>query len=312
MLLRCPRCRREGTLDGVLRCEACGHRTPVADGVVDALYDPPEAVVREAAGLARFAELMRADGWDRDRILNLPDEPSPYWHGQRAAFAELLGSRRFRPGDRLLDVGANSCWASAAFAREGLAVTALDIARHELQGLDTGRWWMERDGTHFERVLGVMFDLPFASGSFDHVFCCEVLHHNSPSTLARTLREIHRVLRPGGQLSVIRETLRAPLNLQLRPGAEVAEFEGNEHAYLAATYLGAARLAGFAVAVQDPADHWVLSGRPFPPGPHSPQARVKLAALAFVRRRARLRRAYRAYLHHVAGSVPLSFVASKR
>ena len=311
-MLRCPRCRREGTLDADLRCAACGHRMPVEDGVVDALYDPPATVVREAAGLARFADLMRADGWDRERILNLPDEPSPYWHGQRAAFAALLASGRFRPGDRLLDVGANSCWASAAFAREGLEVTALDIARHELQGLDTGRWWMERDGTSFERVLGVMFDLPFATASFDHVFCCEVLHHNSPTTLPRTLREIHRVLRPGGRLSVIRETLRAPLNPQLRPGAEVAAFEGNEHAYLASTYLGAARLAGFAVEVADPADHWVLSGKPFPDGPHSPQGKVKLAALEVVRRRPRLRRAYRAHLHHVAGSVPLSFVATKR
>ncbi len=114
---------------------------------------------------------------------------------------------------------------------------ALDIASYEMQGLRTANWWMERDGTHFERVLGPMFDLPLASGTLDHVFCCEVLHHNTLRTLVRTFREAHRVLKPSGVLSVIRETLRAPMDPQLRPGHEVAKFEGNEHAFLASTYL---------------------------------------------------------------------------
>ncbi len=325
--LRCPRCRSDGGLGldaveaddrevrtGTLACGACGWSGAVEGGVADLLHDPPAHVIREAAGLARFAGVMRADGWDRERVLRLPDEPgSPYWHGQRVAFEALLRTVDFRPGQRLLDVGANTCWASAAFARRGLDVVALDIARHELQGLDTAQWWMDRDGTHFERVLGVMFDLPLASGSLDHVFCCEVLHHNSLRTLVRTLREAHRVLRPGGTLSVVRETLRAPLDPQLRPGHEVAEFEGHEHAFLAATYLTAARAAGFEVRVQDPAGHWVLSGAPFTiDASTTPQGALKLAALHAVRRTPPLRRALRGWLHHVSGGVPLTFVARKR
>ena len=35
---------------------------------------PPGHVAREAAGLGRFAEHMRADGWDRDTIRRLPDD----------------------------------------------------------------------------------------------------------------------------------------------------------------------------------------------------------------------------------------------
>ena len=323
--LRCPRCRRERTLvldvrertptevrTGNVECRACGRRGAVEGGVVDLLEDPPDFVVREAAGLARFADVMRADGWDRERILALPNDPSPYWYGQRVTFEALNRRVDYRPGQRLLDVGSNTCWAAAAFARQGLDVVALDIARHELQGLDTARWWMERDGTYFERVLGVMFDMPFTSGSLDHVFCCEVLHHNTLRNLARTFREAFRVLRPGGTLTVARETLRTPLSPQWRPGHEVAEFEGNEHAFLASTYLVAARAAGFAVRIEDPAGHWALGGAPFTLDESTPlPASLKLAALNAVRRTPALRRAHRAWVYGVTGESPLSFVCRK-
>ena len=297
--------------EGTLTCEQCGHQDPIVDGIADLLHDPPPAVVREAAGLGRFAEVMRRDGWDRQRILRLPDEPSPYWDGQRMAFAALERAIDFSPGERLLDVGSNTCWASAAFARRGLDVVALDIAVHEMQGLRTADWWMERDGTHFERVLGTMFDLPLASETLDHVFCCEVLHHNSLRNLVRTFREAYRVLKPSGVLSVIRETLRAPMSPQVRPGHEVAEFEGNEHAFLASTYLAAARAAGFSVQVLDPEGHWVLSNAPLSRAGKRRRARLKLTVLDAIRRRPLSRRAYRGYLHHIDGSVPLSFIARK-
>jgi ubiquinone/menaquinone biosynthesis C-methylase UbiE len=324
--LRCPRCAAESTYEppapadpgagevreGTLRCAACGATVPIRDGVVRALPDPPGYVRREADGLTRFADLMERDGWTRERVLRLPDEPSPYWHGQRASFEDLLARGGFAPGERLLDVGANTCWASAAFARLGLDVVALDITSQLRQGLRTADWWMERDGTHFERVEGSMARMPLASGAFDHVFCCEVLHHNHLPQLFATLREAFRVLRPGGTLWVIREGLRAPGTPMLRPGAHVAEFEGNEHAYLAATYLLAARRAGFRVRVEDPVDHWVLSGRPFPADPdRSAAAKAKLALLGALRRRPRGRRAYRAWLHHVVGDVPFHFTAVK-
>lgn len=55
--------------------------------------------------------------------------------------------------------------AAATFARHGLDVTALDISTHVMQGLCTADWQMEDKGVYFERVLAMMFDLPFADGS---------------------------------------------------------------------------------------------------------------------------------------------------
>ena len=261
-ILRCPGCHADGTLgltatrcdrrevrEGALTCAQCGRRFAVEQGIADLLLDAPEFVRRERAGLDRFADLMRADGWDRERILALPDVDLPYWHGQRAAIDALCERVRFTPGERLLDVGSNTCWASNSFAARGLAVVALDIASTELQGLRTADYFLERGEVFFERLLSVMFDPALAAESMDYVFCCEVLHHNDPDHLRRSFCELYRVLRPGGYLFLVNEPLRFPLKLKRDHGREVAQFEGNEHVYFLHQYYLAARRAGFRVAI---------------------------------------------------------------
>ena len=171
---------------------------------MDLLYEPSEVILREAAGLERFAEVMRRDGWDGERIRELPDVELPYWIGQANSMRRLLATTTFQAGQRLLDVGSNTCWASNIFAARGLDVIALDITATELQGLRTAEHFIGGEA-YFERVLGSMLELPLASGSLDWVFCCEVLHHNDRRGMDRALGEIYRVLRPGGVLLVLNE-----------------------------------------------------------------------------------------------------------
>ena len=264
-LLRCPSCHRDGTLtlsvqradevevrEGTLRCTACGTAFPITDGIVDLLHDPPEFVRREAAGLERFAEVMRAGGWDRSQILALPHADDGYWVAQAQAMDSLLQAVELRPGARIVDIGANVGWATNIFARRGLHAIAVDIAMAELQGLRTAQYYLD-EGVYFERVRTMMFDLALASESVDYVFCCQVLHHNDGAHLRRTLGEIYRVLRPGGKLLVINDQLKFPLNLKRgHDSTEVAEFEGNEHVHFFHQYYLAARRAGFRVWVRRP------------------------------------------------------------
>lgn len=301
-LLRCPRCRAEHSLtitarasdereirEGELRCGACDGEFEVADGIINLLHDPPEFVEREAAGLERFADRMRAEGWDRERILALPDEDQHYWRAQRRAMERVLGQAAFEPGQRLVDVGSNTCWATNIFAREGLEVIALDIATAEMQGLRTADYFLETGEVYFERLLSVMYDPALASDSMDYAFCCEVLHHNDRANLRRTLRELYRVLRPGGKLFIVNEPMRFPLRPKLRHAEEVAEFEGNEHVHFFHRYYRAVRAAGFEVA------------RPWPRAGPGPGRAVR-----------EIRRATRwVWPHVLAGDRPLALDCTK-
>jgi len=94
-------------------------------------------------------------------------------------------------GRSLLDVGCGSCRNYQERLRErGAVYTGLDLS--EAAREDAGK----RGFRVLPQDLGKPFDLP--EGSFDVVSCVEVLEH-LPDPLF-CLRQIHRVLRPGGVL----------------------------------------------------------------------------------------------------------------
>jgi SAM-dependent methyltransferase/uncharacterized protein YbaR (Trm112 family) len=324
-VLRCPRCKADQSFDlsvrsetedevreGELTCRACGERRAIERGIVDLMPAAPDFVLREQAGLDRFADVMRADGWDRERVLKLPEEHSGYWYAQGTLMNQVLETVDLKPGDRILDVGSNTCWASAKFADRGLRPIALDINANEMQGLATADWWYEDKGLYMERVLGAMFDLPLASDSLEWVWCCEVLHHNHRANLWATMREIYRVLKPGGALIVANETLRNLREPKLDPGKAVAEYEGHEHAYMRCSYVKAARDAGFAVDVRGPWYHTIFNSQPIGLSARMTGLQGFQAAAAHaVRRSEKARRAYLAWKSYVAGGTALHMLATK-
>lgn len=260
-ILACPGCGTAGLFDlaidqrderevraGTLTCRGCGRDFHIEDGIVDVMTDPPEHVRREAAGLDRFAEAMRNDGWDRDRILALPDVDHGYWWNQKQAFARIVDAMG-APGGRLLDVGSNTCWASSAFADRGFDVVALDISMADLQGLRSADHFLQSGHAHFERLLSTMGAPALADESFDYVFCSQVLHHSSPDELGNVLAQMFRIIRPGGSLLVANEPLRFLFRRKRDHGEEVADFEGNENVYHLHEYVLAARRAGFSVEI---------------------------------------------------------------
>lgn len=291
--------------EGALTCSDCEHVMTIDGGIVDGLVDPPEYVLAEAKGLGRFAEFMASEGWDRERVMRLPDEPDGYWFHQGIMMKQTLETVPFEPGQTILDVGSNTCWAAATFAGHGLEPTALDITTTLMQGLSTADWQFEDKGVFFERVLGTMFDMPFQDASFDYVWCSEVLHHNHRSALARTYEEIYRVLVPGGQLIVANEPLRGLTNPKINPGHEVAEFEGHEHAYMRHTYTHLARGAGFDVDVRGPWYHALFNE--FPIRVRSPRAAIVAAS----RRSQRMRQALLGVRAYVMGGTSLHMVCTK-
>ncbi len=104
-----------------------------------------------------------------------------------------------RPDDRVLDFAAGTGWATEFLLRLGVRPVCADLSvemmRRVRQRLDCDSRLVFRREAGFVVTRGQM--LPFGDDSFDGVLCMNALHH-LPSYLA-ALREIHRVLKPGGR-----------------------------------------------------------------------------------------------------------------
>jgi SAM-dependent methyltransferase len=107
-------------------------------------------------------------------------------------FALVLQTLRPTPDDRILDLGAGSCWASDWLERLNLHVFSLDLS---LDMLRTGQQRLRR-GRGAPLTAGDIEHLPFASGSFTKAICLNAFHHlpDRPAALA----EIRRVLTTDG------------------------------------------------------------------------------------------------------------------
>ncbi len=324
--LRCPACRRDSTLEltcdeadehevreGLLRCRACASEFAVQRGVAELLHEPPAHIAAEAAGLERFAAQMRAEGWNREMVRRLPDVEHGYWYVQARSMHQLLTTIPFQPGESILDVGSNTCWAANHFAEHGLNAIALDIATAELQGLYTAEYFIDDGHVFFERILGSMDAIPLASSSLDYVYCCEVLHHNDAASLRRTFAEVFRVLRPGGRLLMVNETLKTLRDPNGVHVEAVAQFEGYEHAHWALRYRWEATRAGFFTDVTEP-HYRPFFGDPTPSlmGEQSPLIGPLVHGLArALHANSLVRRAYLSWLNQVRGTVSMNMIATK-
>jgi len=133
----------------------------------------------------------------------------------------LMEFEKFRDA-RLLEIGCGMGTDLLQFARGGAHCVGIDLTprsielsqhRFKLYGADGA--FMISDGEH----------LPFRDHSFDVVYSNGVLHH-TPDT-AGAVREVHRVLRPGGVAKVMlyhRNSLNYWLEIVLRRGVLGAEF----------------------------------------------------------------------------------------
>ena len=204
-LVRCPDCHGKlETEDAGLKCAGCSRRFPRAG--TDFLVLKPRDAFDETT---KFLEdSFHADG--RDETVSPPLLSAGVRNSMLQQFLEM------RAGDIVLDLGCGS-------GRFG--VWSLQSDAHVI-GIDTGTYFAAEARTAVDLVAGELRRLPFADGSFTKAYTIDVLEHLSQEGLMTTLREVARVLAPGGSLFVYthvrqRSTLAPALNLVARTASAI-------------------------------------------------------------------------------------------
>ena len=157
-----------------------------------------------------------------------------------AEFAEIVAILGGVRGREILDLGSGTGIAASAFAGAGARrVVAVEPDPSD----EIGRGAMARAGLACEIVDAQGERLPFPDGSFDIVYCRQVLHH--AADLDRLVAEVARVLRPGGTFLATREhVVRSPAELEtFLAGHPEHVLAGGEHAFGLDEYVRAIHAA---------------------------------------------------------------------
>lgn len=177
----------------------------------------------------------------RDWLLPFYDPVQRLLGGHKVRRA-LLDAADLRPGMRVLDVGCGtgSLVVELKRSRPEVEVTGLDP---DPLALARARRKLERAGLEARLDEGFADELPYPDASFDRVFSSFMFHHLARDVKEGMLREVRRVLEPGGALHL------ADFGGEAHEHGLLARFI-HSHDDLADNFAGAiprlARAAGFA------------------------------------------------------------------
>ena len=140
-------------------------------------------------------------GMGHDWLLSLYD-PFQKLLGVASYHRLLVDQADVRPGQRVLEIGCGTGNLAILTKRlhPGAEVVGFDP---DPKALARARRKAERAALPMQLDRGFAQELPYADASFDRVFSAFMFHHLGPDEKEDTLREVRRVLKPGGSLHLL-------------------------------------------------------------------------------------------------------------
>ncbi len=195
----------------------------------------------------------------------MPDEDAAlgeeeYVHGYTPEHRAFLSSRTatreagfflpfLKPGLRLLDCGCGMGALTTSLAEWLSPGEVVGFDREQSQVAAARAWAAEKGVTNVRFELGNVYEIGYPDASFDAVFAYTVLEHTREPL--RAIREMRRVLRPGGVIGLCDPDYEGQLQAPASPGlAEIMQLMlqfSEEHAspYYARHQRGYLLEAGF-------------------------------------------------------------------
>lgn len=163
--------------------------TPMDEGTVQLFWQ------RHACGDAQVGGLRDLYRDDYEKFFDDYDQFRYRNERHLPACLEALGAA----GKQVLEIGLGQGSDSERLIRLGARWSGVDLTPESVDRVSTR---LALKDLPYETVRqGSVLDLPFATGSFDMVFSHGVLHH--VPDIKRAQDEIHRVLRPDGELVIM-------------------------------------------------------------------------------------------------------------
>jgi len=119
--------------------------------------------------------------------------------GARAVLAEQAA---VRPGERVLEIGCGTGSLLVLLAKAQPAATVIGLDP-DPAALAIAQRKARRAGVAVQLDPGFADEMPYESGSIDRVLSSFMFHHLSAKVKAGTLREVRRVLKPGGRFHMV-------------------------------------------------------------------------------------------------------------
>ena len=112
---------------------------------------------------------------------------------------QLIRQARIAPGQRVLDLGCGTATLTIMLKQAHPEATFIGLDG-DPKVLEIGRTKARQIGVDITLEEGMAYQMPYPNESFDRVLSSLVFHHLATPHKRRTLQEVVRVLRPGGEL----------------------------------------------------------------------------------------------------------------